>query len=151
MFKKFFQKILLTTAIGVLLMAPAALAEGILPQATAPAGNAEAVSACAKYLETHPGGNCGNYSLNDIMRVFINVSNWILGVVGSVALLFFVYGGFVFIFSGGNEEKVKQGKQILIGAIIGLVIVFASFLIIKFSSELLGAKTNEGLQINVPK
>jgi hypothetical protein len=149
MFKKSFQKIFLTAAVGILLLAPAALAAGILPGESGTA-KPEAVAACKKI---NPNGSCGNYSLNDIVQLIINVSDWILGVVGSVALLFFVYGGFVFIFSGGSEEKVKQGKQILIGSIIGLFIVFGSFLIIKYSEKFLGTQyTNDKtLQINVPK
>jgi hypothetical protein len=118
MFKKSFQKIFLTAAVGILLLAPAAMAAEILP-------------ACAK------AGDC---QLNDMVQVIVNVSDWILSIVGSVALLFFVYGGFVFIFSGGSEEKVKQGKQILIGSIIGLFIVFGSFLIIKYAEKFLGAE-----------
>lgn len=146
MFIKTFQKIFLTAVIGALLLAPAAQAAGILP---AESGS----GSTAKCKEINPKGNCGNYSLNDMMQIFINVSNWILSVVGSVALLFFVYGGIIFIFSGGSEEKVKQGKQILIGSIIGLFIVFGSFLIIKYSQQFLGAQYTgkETLQINLPK
>jgi hypothetical protein len=82
--------------------------------------------------------NCGNYSVNDFLVLLINISNWILGIVGSVALLFFVYGGFTFILSAGNEKNVEKGKQILMNSIIGLVIVFASYTLIQFSMSLLG-------------
>jgi hypothetical protein len=130
MFKINFKKTILSVIVfGILAIAPAVLAEGVLP---AEHGTGE--TACAS-----PNG-CGNYSLNDIITFGVNVSQWILGIVGSVALLFFVYGGFVFILSGGNEERVKLGKKILIGSVIGLAIVFTSYLIIQFSMSLLGAK-----------
>jgi hypothetical protein len=128
MLKNKLQKILLTAAIGIFLISSAVMAEGILPSES---GSGEKC--------TSPNG-CGNYSLNDILLVAVNVSNWILGVVGSVALLFFIYGGFVFIFSSGNEQTVSKGKQILLNAVIGLVIVFASYIIIQFSMTLLGVK-----------
>lgn len=86
------------------------------------------------------GENCGNYSLNDFIQLAVNVSNKILGLVGSLALLAFVYGGVVFLISGGSSEKVEKGKQILIGAVIGLVIVFASYMIIQFTMDALGYK-----------
>lgn len=121
MLNQSFKKTFLLVVVGVLLIAPGAMATEILP-------------ACAK---------TGDCQLNDILQVAINVSDWVLGVVGSVALLFFVYGGFVFIFSGGNDAKVKEGKQILIGSIIGLFIVFGSFLIIKYSEKFLGAQGSE--------
>jgi hypothetical protein len=82
--------------------------------------------------------NCGDYTLDDFMVLAVNISNWVLGIVGSVTLLFFIYGGFMFVLSGGSEERVKNGKSILLNSIIGLVIVFTSFLIIQFIMSSLG-------------
>ncbi|MDD4901577.1 MAG: pilin [Patescibacteria group bacterium] len=150
MFKNKLQKLLLTASVWLTFFPLSARAAGILPAATGNPGNVSATKACREYLATHPGGNCGNYSLNDILSLAITVSNWILASVGAIALLFFVYGGFVFILSGGNEERVKEGKQILINSIIGLAIVFTSYIIIRFAAQLLGADVTTGLQINVP-
>lgn len=77
-------------------------------------------------------GNCGNYSLNQMVSTVINVSQFILGITGSLALLAFIYGGVMFLISAGNAERVTQAKQIIIGAVIGMVIVFTSFMIIQF-------------------
>ena len=80
----------------------------------------------------------GDYELNDFVRVGINVTQWILGIVGSLALLMFIYGGLMFIISSGNSEKVTKAKEIIIGAVIGLVIVFTSYMIIQFTIDALG-------------
>ncbi len=88
--------------------------------------------------------NCGNYSVDDFLSLAVNVSNWILGIVGSAALLFFVYGGFLFILSGGSSDKVDQGKRMIIGSVVGLVIVFSSYLIIQFVMSSLGFTKAEG-------
>ncbi len=56
----------------------------------------------------------------------------ILGVIGSVALLMFVYGGFVWMTAAGNEKKVSQGRDVLMWAAIGLVIIFISYAAVKF-------------------
>lgn len=83
----------------------------------------------------------GNYTVNDFVLTAVNIATWILGIVGSLALLMFIYGGFMFILSGGNAEKTAQGKQIIINAVIGLVIIFTSYTIIQFSmTALLGEK-----------
>lgn len=71
-------------------------------------------------------------TLNDFIRIAVNLSKIILGLTGSLALLAFVYGGFVFLLSGGSAQNVEKGKGILKAAVIGLVIVFASYAIIKF-------------------
>ncbi|MEY4744115.1 MAG: Type secretion system pilin [Candidatus Parcubacteria bacterium] len=46
---------------------------------------------------------------------------------GSFALLMFVYGGFMWVTSGGNMDKVKKGKQIFTWATIGLIVIFGSY------------------------
>jgi hypothetical protein len=141
MFKKtFYQFIFIAASAVFLLNALAAQATVILPNATGNMGDAYATKACTDYLVKHPGGNCGNYSLTDFLQLAVTVSNWILGCVGSVALLFFVFGGFTLILSGGSEEKVKQGKTILVNAVIGLALVFASYIIIQFAMTLLGVQ-----------
>ena len=80
----------------------------------------------------------GNYSLDDIMITIISISGWILGIIGSLALLMFVYGGFMFLISAGSSDKVGQAKKIIVAAVIGLVIVFSSYLIIRFVSQAMG-------------
>lgn len=71
-------------------------------------------------------------SLDGFVKIAIAVAAWILGITGSLALLFFIYGGFMFLISAGSSERVQKAKQIIIGAVIGVVIVLTSFLIIDF-------------------
>jgi hypothetical protein len=40
--------------------------------------------------------------------------------------------------SGGNEERVKKAKQILIAAIIGLVIILSAYAITNFIGTAFG-------------
>ncbi len=80
----------------------------------------------------------GNYELNDLIRVGLRVAQIIFGVIGSLALLMFVYGGVMMLISAGNSEKVSKAKGILTAAVIGLVIVFASYLIVDFTLKALG-------------
>jgi len=62
----------------------------------------------------------------------INVASYLFGIIGALALLMFVYGGFTIIISQGNPEKVKQGTGIIMAAVIGLLIVFGGYLLIQF-------------------
>jgi type IV secretory pathway VirB2 component (pilin) len=63
----------------------------------------------------------------------------VLGVVGSMALLMFIFGGITWMTSGGNEEKIKKGKQIIVWAIFGIVIIFTSYSILNLVFEILGS------------
>lgn len=60
------------------------------------------------------------------------IINAVMGLIGSIALLMFIYGGFTWLVSGGNSEKVKKGKDILIWSAIGLVIIFSSYALVNF-------------------
>lgn len=80
----------------------------------------------------------GKYELNDFIVLAVNISNWILGMTGSVALLAFVYGGIIFLISAGSSDKVNQAKQIITGAVIGVIIVFVSYTVINFTMKGLG-------------
>ena len=61
-----------------------------------------------------------------------------LGVVGSLALVMFIYGGFTWMLSAGNDKSIEKGKTTLTWAALGLVIIFLSYVIIKFIFTTLG-------------
>lgn len=80
----------------------------------------------------------GDYELSDILTIIIGASRWILGIVGSLTLVMFIYGGFTFLISAGSKEKIEKARKIIVAAIIGLIIVFASYVIIQFVLKTLG-------------
>lgn len=64
-------------------------------------------------------------------RVIVGrVIKGVLSVIGSLALLMFMYGGVLWLTSGGNPEMVKKGKEILIWTTLGIVVIFASYAIV---------------------
>ena len=52
------------------------------------------------------------------------------GIVGSIALLMFVWGGIRWIAAGGSEENVKAAKKRIANATIGLLLIFFAYTII---------------------
>ncbi|MBI4435119.1 hypothetical protein HY630_00455 [Candidatus Uhrbacteria bacterium] len=55
----------------------------------------------------------------------------ILGITGSVALLMFVYGGFLWLTSGGVPDRVKKGKEVMKWAVLGLVVIVGAYTIVR--------------------
>ncbi len=55
-----------------------------------------------------------------------------LGIIGSISLLIFVYGGFILLTSQGNSSKIKTGQDTLVYASIGILVVFASYALLNF-------------------
>ncbi len=58
--------------------------------------------------------------------------NPILGLVGVLFLLLMIWGGFTWMTASGNEEKIGKAKQLITGAVIGMIIIFASYAITSF-------------------
>jgi hypothetical protein len=69
---------------------------------------------------------------NRIQILIGKVISAALGIVGSLALLMFIYGGLVWMTSAGNNEKVEKGKNILIWATVGLIVIFTSYTLVDF-------------------
>jgi hypothetical protein len=79
-------------------------------------------------------GNCG---ISDMLAVFINLAEYLLGIVGAVALGYFVYGGFLFILSRGNKGEVDKAMGVLRAATIGIFIIFLSGVLVRFTTQAL--------------
>jgi hypothetical protein len=65
--------------------------------------------------------------------------NIILGVAGSFALLMFVYGGFLWLSSGGSPEKIAKGKKVFTMAVVGLAIMFGAYALLDALFGAIGA------------
>lgn len=53
-----------------------------------------------------------------------------LGIMGSLALVAFVVGAFLWITSGGSSDKIKKGSQVMAAAAIGMFVIFGSYAIL---------------------
>lgn len=82
---------------------------------------------CESRLATCECRDLGQCSLNDILQVAVNIMIFILGISGTAVLLMFVYGGFLWLTSSGRPEAITNGKNTMIGAVVGLIIIFGSY------------------------
>jgi hypothetical protein len=64
-----------------------------------------------------------------------NVIKSALGITGSIALLMIIWGGFLWLTSMGNSERVEKGKNVLIWATLGLVLIFGAYAITSYIIE----------------
>ncbi len=70
-----------------------------------------------------------NIGTGDIETAATSIIGTILTLLGLVALVIVLIGGFKWMTSGGNEEKVGEAKKLLGAGIIGLIIIFAAWAI----------------------
>lgn len=81
----------------------------------------------------------------DPRKIVANVIQAMLGIVGSIALAIFIYGGFTWITAAGNDEKIKKGKDMIMWATFGLAVIFMSYAIVTFViGAVAGTSTSNG-------
>ncbi|MBI2426513.1 MAG: hypothetical protein HYV34_01575 [Candidatus Kerfeldbacteria bacterium] len=73
-------------------------------------------------------------STADLVSTVTKVIQWVLGLLGLVAVIMIIIGGFRWMTAGGNEEKVEAAKKILTASIIGLIIVLLAWAIVIFAT-----------------
>lgn len=71
----------------------------------------------------------GDADLVDTLAQIIRIA---LGFLGIIAVVIILLGGFKWMTSGGNDEKVKDAKKLIFAGIIGLVIVISAYAIAAF-------------------
>lgn len=75
-------------------------------------------------------------SVGQVENFIRSVIKVVAGLAGLVAAGFFVVGGFSYITSTGNPERLDRAKNTLQWAAIGLAITFAAFVISNIVTEL---------------
>jgi len=74
-------------------------------------------------------GACG---ISDFFVMLENIYDFIVKMIAApLATIALIIGGVMMMVSAGNPSQFQKGKQILIFAIIGLVLAFGSYLIIR--------------------
>lgn len=79
--------------------------------------------------------------------VIARVIRAVLGFLGIIAVGLIIYGGWIYMTSEGNEEKIERAKNILKNAVIGLIIILSAFGIVSF---ILGRLLDRQIGTRVP-
>ncbi|MEK7656106.1 MAG: hypothetical protein AAB386_05520 [Patescibacteria group bacterium] len=108
------------TAVGLAAMPLSVLAQAPNPFVT------------AGKLAGDVGKNAGVGEQKDLTYIIGQIINVALGFLGVVLLVYLLYGGFLWMTSGGSEDGVKKAQTMIKNAVIGLVIIVAAFAISNF-------------------
>lgn len=63
--------------------------------------------------------------------LFANAINIMMAFIGSIAILLYIYAGFLWMSAAGNADRVGQAKTILIWTTFGAIAMAASYMIVK--------------------
>lgn len=97
------------------------------------AASGSATSTCST------GTGVDDTSIATLASKIVNIFSVIVGVV---AVIMIIFGGFRYITSGGDSGKVGNAKNSLVYAIVGLIIVALAQLIVHFVLNQTGQITN---------
>lgn len=80
---------------------------------------------------TRTGGSCqgGDTAVNNLIRAVINTFSIIVGIV---AVIMIMVGGFKYITSSGDSGSIQSAKNTILYAIVGLIIVALAQAIVRF-------------------
>lgn len=62
-----------------------------------------------------------------------NLVNTLLYLIGAVAVLMLIYGGFTYVMANGDATRVKRAKDIILYAIVGLIVAIMAWGIVSFT------------------
>ena len=68
----------------------------------------------------------------DIRETIASIINVAMGLLGTIAVIIILYGGFKWMISGGEQGKVDEARKLIIAGVVGLVIILASYAIANF-------------------
>lgn len=72
------------------------------------------------------------------------IVNSFVGLVAVVAAIMLVYGAYLYVTAGANEDHAKKGKTVVVYAIIGIIVGALVYAIVNVATGLIGAG-NSGL------
>ena len=83
----------------------------------------------------------GSRNFIDAVVGIINVA---LGLLGIVAVVIILAGGFKWMTAGGNDDKVAEARKLIVSGVIGLAIIFSAWALTKFVITQLARATQSG-------
>ena len=67
------------------------------------------------------------------------IINLMLFIVGVLAIFMMIYGGIRYVLSGGDNNKVKDAKNTILYAIVGLIVAILGYAIVNWVVSVVGA------------
>ena len=96
---------------------------------TASAATSSLIDSTDLGLEYGAGTGLGTQDIRTTVASIIRVA---MGLLGIVAVVIILIGGFTWMTAGGNEEKVGEAKKWIFAGVIGLAIILSAYALTNF-------------------
>jgi predicted anti-sigma-YlaC factor YlaD len=65
-----------------------------------------------------------------ITHILLNALQFLLSIVGIVAIIGLVVAGIIYLTSGGNEKRVASAKRAVLASVIGIAVALGALVIV---------------------
>ena len=103
--------------------------------ASTPVLASTASQAVCNGVATAGGGTCAsdsraaNDDISSLLASLINIFSW---VVGFLAVLMIIYGGYLFTINAGDAQRTTRARNTIIYALVGLLVVSVAQVLVHF-------------------
>ena len=119
------RRIIASLGLFMLLLMPATPALAYNPLAGACGAGSNTSSACDKSVN-------GSNPISGTNGVIRKVTSLIAVIAGIAAVIIIIIGGFQYVTSAGDPQKASSARNMILGALVGLVIIVAAQSILLF-------------------
>ena len=94
------------------------------------------------FPDAPPESIVSQQGMSVVEAIFLKAGNWLFGILLALAVIFILVAAFNFLFSGGEEEKIKKAKSYLTYAVIAVAVAVLSKGIVYLVEVFFGAATS---------
>lgn len=79
-------------------------------------------------------------TIQDVIGIAIKTA---MGIMGSIALIMFIYGGFLWMTAAGNSSQIDKAQDVIVYGALGIMIIFGSYAIVTLIFESVNQKNTD--------
>lgn len=80
-------------------------------------------------------------SFQQLIDLIERAARWFLGGIIAIAVVFLLYAAFLYLTAGGNDEKVKQAKNIIIYVVVAIIVALVAAGVVNIVQNFIGVST----------
>ncbi len=80
-------------------------------------------------------GAASGLGSNDVRTTAVQIINVVLGLLGIICVSLIVYAGYMWMTSGGSEDKIESAQKTIKACVLGLLIILSAWSITTYVLE----------------
>jgi hypothetical protein len=142
--KFLFKSVAIITSISLIVVPSVAFADAFSGSTSEVCSGVGEVSSSDSTATTSPAvtssNGCDPNSASELHKVIVFALDLLSIIVGLVAVIMVIVGGFKFVTSGGDSAQVSGARNTILFAVVGIVVVVLAQVIVRFVLENVGSK-----------